>query len=165
MQKNEIVSRIKLACCDIEALEKKEKIYLDLLQRPSNNRPGETVFNTTLGMQSQRHAMFAVREQIFERALEHHNLINSLRTIDEGLAKSSNFVFAHMMLKRMEQLQREVDEYDAQHSAVVEKNKDHANKNRELIAKIKRVYDAPEPRPKSRFGNESRSSQGITSEK
>ncbi|KAF9124334.1 hypothetical protein BGX30_000984 [Mortierella sp. GBA39] len=151
MQKDEIVSRIKLACRDIEALEKQEKNYLDLLQRPSNNRPGETVFNATLGMQPQRHAMFAVRERIFKHALEHHNLIESLRTIDESLAKSSNFIFAHMMLKRMEQLQSEVNGYDAQQGAVVEGNKDHANKNRELIAKIKYIYDTPESRPKSRF--------------
>ncbi|KAK3833103.1 MAG: hypothetical protein JOS17DRAFT_773997 [Linnemannia elongata] len=151
MQKDEIISRIALACRAIETLEKKEKIYLDLLQSPSNNHPGETIFNATLGMQSLRHAMFAVRERIVERALEHHNLINSLRTIDEGLAKSNNFVFAHMMLKRMEQLQYEVNEYDAQKGVVLEGNKDHAKKNRELIAKIKCVYDPPEPRPKSRF--------------
>lgn len=151
MQKNEIVSRIKLACRDIEALEKNEKIYLDLLQRPSNNRSEETVFNATLDMQPHRRALFEVRKRILEHALEHHNLINSLRTIDEGLAKSSNFVFAHMMLKRMEQLQREVNEYDSQQGAVVERNKDHADKNRELIAKIKSIYDAPEPHPKSRF--------------
>ncbi|KAF9156230.1 hypothetical protein BG015_006633 [Linnemannia schmuckeri] len=152
MQKNELVSRINIVSHKIEDLELREKLYLNLLQRPSINRSGQDVFNATLGMQTQRHALFAVREQIFEHALEHRDLIASLHVIDQGLAKSSNFLFVHKMLMRLEQLRREVDEYNAQQSAVAEGNKDHANNNRGLITKIARVFDVTEPRSNSRFG-------------
>ncbi|KAF9536641.1 hypothetical protein EC957_010254 [Mortierella hygrophila] len=133
--------QINLAYRRILDLERTEANYLRMFQIQLDEPNGEVLFDATPSNQDDRNRLYDVRNQIYDVALNHARLIESLQEFDATLADELRFPVAHSMLQRFHQLHREVRVYIAQQGAAMQTSLYNANKNHVLMAKITQSFN------------------------
>ncbi|KAK3833102.1 MAG: hypothetical protein JOS17DRAFT_773996 [Linnemannia elongata] len=135
-RKEAILDQINGCSRAIMSLERTEERFVSELQIRSNSSSNQIIFDSSLNNQAGRAELHQVRAQICNLALIHGGLIASLSLIDTPLAAQLNLALFQKMMRRFDQLRREVDGYLAEPAAVLEKNMVHVDNNGVLMAKI-----------------------------
>ena len=136
VRKEAILSQVNVCSRAIMDLERTEERYVGELQIRSNGSSSQNTFDSTLNNQTGRAELNQVRTQICDLALIHGGLIASLSQIDAPLAAQLNLALFQKMVRRFDQLRREIDEYLAESGATLERNMVHVDNNGVLMAKI-----------------------------
>lgn len=135
-RKEAILIQISVCSREIMDLERTEERYVGELQIRSNGSSNQNIFDSSLNNQASRTELYQVRAQICNLALIHSGLIASLSQIDTPLAAQLNLALFQKMMRRFDQLRREVDGYLAEAGVVLERNMVHVDNNGVLMAKI-----------------------------
>ncbi|KAG9061941.1 hypothetical protein KI688_006658 [Linnemannia hyalina] len=135
-RKEAILSQINVRYRTIMDLERIEERYVGELQIRSNGSSSQNIFDSTLNNQAARTELYQVRTQICDLALLQGRLIVSLSQIDTPLAAQLNFSLLQKMVRRFDQLRREVEGYLAESGVVLERNMVHVGNNGLLMGKI-----------------------------
>ncbi|KAF9536642.1 hypothetical protein EC957_010255 [Mortierella hygrophila] len=134
--KEAILSQINVRYRAIMDLERTEERYVGELLIRSNSSRSLNIFDSTLNNQAARAELYQVRTQICDLALLQGRLIVSLSQIDSPLAAQLNFALLQKMVRRFDELRREVDGYLAESGVVLERNMVHVGNNGVLMGKI-----------------------------
>ncbi|KAF9296062.1 hypothetical protein BGZ88_000848 [Linnemannia elongata] len=118
----------------IASLEETEHVCLSLIQTQTAN--GVRVFNTNLAIQQARDNLYIIRQQICGSALEHYELIQTLRQMDINLGTLHSVAVSNKMVERLEQLRFEERAYQADTNALRAGNQQHLQNTSYLIKKV-----------------------------